>query len=119
MSVHCAFLEELHQFTEACRQDAKLSQCTFITRRGGRIHITLRSFLPMQFGQLQTVGQALRTEALKLMSQLDTTTSAAATAATDTARVSSNGGGSNGGSSNGTNGKEVRTGWHIDPTKLR
>jgi hypothetical protein len=65
----------------------------------------------MQFGQLQTVGQALRTEALKLMSQLDTTT-----ASTGDSASSSTNGGSNG----STNGKQdVRSVWHIDPAQLR
>jgi hypothetical protein len=68
----------------------------------------------MQFGQLQTVGQALRREALKLMSQLDTTATASTGDSTGASGSSTNGG------SNGTNGKEeVRSVWHIDPAQLR
>jgi hypothetical protein len=65
----------------------------------------------MQFGQLQTVGQALRREALKLMSQLDTSASAAGDSASSS---------TNGGSNGSTNGKQdVRSVWHIDPAQLR
>eukprot|EP00611_Tribonema_gayanum_P028336 TRINITY_DN7258_c0_g3_i1.p1 TRINITY_DN7258_c0_g3~~TRINITY_DN7258_c0_g3_i1.p1 ORF type:complete len:336 (-),score=96.35 TRINITY_DN7258_c0_g3_i1:429-1436(-) len=59
-------LAEYDRFCAAARAAAALRDCTFIARRGGRLHVALSSFLPLPFELVQRLGLALRTEALRL-----------------------------------------------------